>query len=400
MSQLQSAIERFYLRSAVFKSAGRRRWLLAAMAVSFLAAFSLILWILFSAISHTSANSVEKRENDNVRLRAQRLQYYEKERASLGGESTRRASTAVLFERRPFSSRMAPHGDSVGKSSGYEVIERGSLNSLDYRIFIKGPNGLVSPWHDIPLFADQSNHVYNMIVEIPRWTNAKMEMATKEPLSPIKQDEKKGLPRFVHNIFPHHGYIWNYGALPQTWEDPSHKDETTGAHGDNDPIDVIEIGSKIHKRGAVVQVKILGTLALLDEGETDWKLVAIDVNDPLASNVNNIDDVNKHFPGLLKETHEWFRVYKIPTGKPANEFAFNGDYKDSDFAQKVILQTHDFWKNLIKEKEPKLNTETHVDGAVHKANDDEWQKVVNSKPPLGQPHPQPEDLDKWHFITE
>ena len=40
-------------------------------------------------------------------------------------------------------------------------------------------------------------------------------MATKEPMSPIKQDEKKGVPRFVHNIFPHHGYIWNYGALPQ-----------------------------------------------------------------------------------------------------------------------------------------------------------------------------------------
>ena len=24
--------------------------------------------------------------------------------------------------------------------------------------------------------------------------------------------------RFVANCFPHHGYIWNYGAIPQTWE--------------------------------------------------------------------------------------------------------------------------------------------------------------------------------------
>jgi len=114
-------------------------------------------------------------------------------------------------------------------------------------------------------------------------------MATKEPMSPIKQDEKKGLPRFVNNIFPHHGYIWNYGALPQTWEarkgmkkfnkfqnaflkDPNHVDKITGAKGDNDPIDIVEIGSKVQKRGAVVKVKVLGTLALLDEGETDWKV--------------------------------------------------------------------------------------------------------------------------------
>lgn len=54
-----------------------------------------------------------------------------------------------------------------------------------------------------------------MIVEIPRWTNAKLEISKEEPFNPIKQDEKKGRPRFVRNCFPHHGYIWNYGAFPQ-----------------------------------------------------------------------------------------------------------------------------------------------------------------------------------------
>ena len=42
-----------------------------------------------------------------------------------------------------------------------------------------------------------------------------MQIATKDPLNPIKQDVKKGNLRYVHNCFPHHGYIWNYGALPQ-----------------------------------------------------------------------------------------------------------------------------------------------------------------------------------------
>uniref|UniRef100_A0A1I7XDK7 inorganic diphosphatase n=1 Tax=Heterorhabditis bacteriophora TaxID=37862 RepID=A0A1I7XDK7_HETBA len=219
------------------------------------------------------------------------------------------------------------HNMGSTDSVSYEKIERGSLYGNDYRIFFKGPNGFISPWHDIPLYADEANKVFNMVVEIPRWSNAKME-----------------------------GYIWNYGALPQTWENPSHVVSETGAKGDNDPIDVVEIGSKVHCSGDIVQVKVLGTLALIDEGETDWKLVSIDVNDPLATEMNSIGDVEKHFPGLLKATVEWFRIYKIPAGKPANEFAFNGEYKDREYAHKIIEETNKFWKALIKEVSPKLNT--------------------------------------------
>ena len=36
---------------------------------------------------------------------------------------------------------------------------------------------LISPLHDIPLFHDKAKGVYNMVVEIPRWTNAKMEVS-------------------------------------------------------------------------------------------------------------------------------------------------------------------------------------------------------------------------------
>ena len=57
---------------------------------------------------------------------------------------------------------------------------------------------------------------------------------------------------------------------------------------------------------------MLGVIALLDEGETDWKLIAIDVTDPAAKDLNNIYDIDAFFPGLLSATFEWFRVYKIP----------------------------------------------------------------------------------------
>lgn len=114
--------------------------------------------------------------------------------------------------------------------------------------------------------------------------------------------------RFVANCFPHKGYIWNYGALPQTWENPDHIEPSTGCKGDNDPIDVIEIGYRVAKRGDVLQVKVLGAIALIDEGETDWKIIAIDIKDPVASKVNDISDVDQYFPGLLRATVEWFKV--------------------------------------------------------------------------------------------
>ena len=41
------------------------------------------------------------------------------------------------------------------------------------------------------IYSDLINYpVYNMVVEIPRWTNAKMEIIKQEKLNPIMQDTK------------------------------------------------------------------------------------------------------------------------------------------------------------------------------------------------------------------
>ena len=95
----------------------------------------------------------------------------------------------------------------------------------------------------------------------------------------------------MKNLFPHHGYIWKYGVFPQTWEDPNHSEPETNTKRDSDPIDVCEIGSKINKRGAVIQVKVLGVMCLIDEGETNWTVLAIDINDHLASDINDVEDI-------------------------------------------------------------------------------------------------------------
>lgn len=43
----------------------------------------------------------------------------------------------------------------------------------------------------------------------------------------------------------------------QTWEDPAHKDKDTHCSGDNDPIDVCEIGSKVRRSYQVSAPSVL-----------------------------------------------------------------------------------------------------------------------------------------------
>ena len=158
------------------------------------------------------------------------------------------------------------------------------------------------------------------------------EIATKEPLNPIKQDEKKGELR----IFKKGDIYFNYGCFPRTWEDPDFVHPDAGVGGDNDPLDVCEIGLRQISTGTVRPVKVLGILCMIDEGEADWKVVAIDREDPWAEKLHDIDDVEKMVPGCLDAIREWFRTYKVPDGKPENTFALGEKFMDRTYALGVV----------------------------------------------------------------
>ncbi len=98
---------------------------------------------------------------------------------------------------------------------------------------------------------------------------------------------------------------------------------------------------------------MLGVMALLDEEETDWKIIVIDVKDPLAPKLNDIEDVERHLPGLLRATNEWFRIYKIPDGKPENQFAFSGECKNKKYAMDIVRECAEAWERLIMGKSDK-----------------------------------------------
>nr|XP_039249739.1 inorganic pyrophosphatase-like [Styela clava] len=309
----------------------------------------------------------------------------------------------LSFVHRGFCRVISNNSPNISRIMSYVAEERGRPNTLDYRIYYKNSEGqYISPLHDIPWLVSESPRVYNMVCEVPRWTNSKMEIATKESLNPIKQDVKKGKLRYVANCFPHRGYIWNYGAIPQTWENPGHKDKNTGQCGDNDPIDVCEIGSKICKRGEVIQVKVVGVLAMIDEGETDWKVIGINVNDEDAPKINSIGDVEKMKPGYLDATREWFKIYKIPDGKPANCFAFNGDYKDREFAEETIAETHRFW---VESHSGTLKCDFAMENiccsdSKFKIDGEATTKILEAAPALGESEEvTDEKAEKWYYTS-
>jgi inorganic pyrophosphatase len=107
---------------------------------------------------------------------------------------------------------------------------------------------------------------------------------------------------------------------------------------------------------------------MIDEGEMDWKVVAIDADDKWAPFVNDIDDVEREMPGMLDAIREWYRTYKIPDGKPPNVFGLDERFMPKSYADEVILECHEAWQELISgEKERKLEgADDEVKGLVRK----------------------------------
>jgi inorganic pyrophosphatase len=54
----------------------------------------------------------------------------------------------------------------------------------------------------------------------------------------------------------------------------------------------------------------------------------------------------RHFPGELQRIMEWFRDYKIPDGRGANKFGWDGVCQDKAFALSIIQETHQAYVHL------------------------------------------------------
>ena len=222
------------------------------------------------------------------------------------------------------------------------------VGTFGFSTFALSSNEYASWWHDVPHHPSTSSRtasgvftVVNMITEIPMYMTAKMELTKDAAGTVIKQDlNKDGSPRYYTYGTP----FFNYGLIPQTWEDPNLK-SSAGYGGDNDPIDIIEFGRGPLPMGSITPCRILGSVELIDEGETDHKVICIALSDPDAPRINSLSDLDAIKPGIVEKFKDWLKKYKTSDGKPENTLASETP-RNAEEAAAVVAETHARWKSL------------------------------------------------------
>ncbi len=145
-------------------------------------------------------------------------------------------------------------------------------------------------WHDVPLGKDAPNEI-NVIIEIPKGSNNKYEI-----------DKETGLIKLDRANYGTAAYPFDYGFAPQTlWED-------------NDALDVIVLTTYPLNPGILVAVRPVAVMEMVDTGESDYKIIAVPVDDKRWDDIQDLADLNKH---MLKEYQHFFETYKNLKGKPA-----------------------------------------------------------------------------------
>lgn len=93
--------------------------------------------------------------------------------AAITSPSTLR--TAQIARHISTASPSQQHPDKMS-SSPYTLRKVAAPHTLEHRVYIEKDGVPISAFHDIPLYVNAEQTILNMIVEIPRWTNAKQEV--------------------------------------------------------------------------------------------------------------------------------------------------------------------------------------------------------------------------------
>jgi inorganic pyrophosphatase len=149
----------------------------------------------------------------------------------------------------------------------------------------------MSPWEKISL-GTKAPDVVNVIIEIPKGSQNKYEF-----------DEKLGIFKLDRVLYTAFRYPLDYGFIPETRSE------------DGDHLDALVIGGDPLPLGCVVEARVIGVLHMIDSGEPDAKILAVQDKNPRFDSVRDIKDIEASNPHLLKEIAHFFATYKDLQGK-------------------------------------------------------------------------------------
>src|ERR1700735_2142488 len=113
-----------------------------------------------------------------------------------------------------------------------------------------------SIYESLPL-GEKSPEMINVIIEIPKGSHNKYEF-----------DEKLGVFKLDRVFYSPFYYPLDYGFIPQTRSE------------DGDHLDALVIGSDPLPMGVVVAVRPIGMMKMVDGGDLDFKILAVQAKNP------------------------------------------------------------------------------------------------------------------------
>ncbi len=166
-------------------------------------------------------------------------------------------------------------------------------------------------WHEVSV-GEEAPDIINAIIEIPKGSYNKYEIHKDTGLIALDRANYSAAP-----------YPFDYGFAPQTyWED-------------NDPLDVVVLTTFPLNPGILVPVRPVAVLDMIDDGESDMKIIAVPASDKRWDDVQDLPDLNKH---NLKEYEHFFKTYKELKGgvAPVETRGYQGKKEATEIIKKAI----------------------------------------------------------------
>lgn len=137
---------------------------------------------------------------------------------------------------------------------------------------------------------------FHAVIEIPAGTNAKYEFNSETLMYEI--DQRDGENRIIQYL----PYFGNYGFIPSTLSA-----ETKG--GDGDPLDIFVLSEAI-PQGSFLPVIPIGTVQLIDNGELDYKIIAVPADQQLnILKIKTLNELKSKHPSILQIIEVWLTNY-------------------------------------------------------------------------------------------
>jgi inorganic pyrophosphatase len=166
------------------------------------------------------------------------------------------------------------------------------------------------------------------LTELPAGPNPPEELYAIVEIPPggrekYEYDEKLGLFRLDRILYSSVHYPGAYGFVPHT------------RAGDKDPVDILVVGDFESFTGALIEVRPVGMLLMVDEKGDDEKVLAVPIADPRYGHIQELDDLGPH---IRREVEHFFYIYKDLEGGHVETLGWKPRQEAQEYVMSCLIR--------------------------------------------------------------